>query len=109
MLSKRENCFTMTDEQWNIYLTAFSTVGTYWNFVGHDLNRKYMDKASENYDGHHSCFYFTTGIKVAFGTPDLDFGLGRYQLQLIPNFTHALAAMSFAYELDLSFDYLYFR
>ena len=35
------------------------------------------DFAKQEHDGHFAILSFTTGYKVAFGTPDLDGGHGR--------------------------------
>jgi len=42
--------------------------------------------AQEGYDGHFAVLGFTTGFKCALGTPDLDGGNGREQLQRIKAF-----------------------
>ena len=41
--------------------------------------------AANEFAGHYSILAFTTGYKVAFGTPDLDTGHGREQVLKTPS------------------------
>jgi hypothetical protein len=41
-------------------------------------------EAKKHHDGHYAIFSFTTGYKVAFGTPAIAVGSGREQLGRVP-------------------------
>lgn len=41
--------------------------------------------ACEKADGHYTIMKFTTGWRVMIGTPDLDGGSGREQVELAPH------------------------
>jgi hypothetical protein len=43
------------------------------------------DIAIYKYDGHYTIFSFTTGYRVMLGTPDLDSGAGRRELEEATN------------------------
>ncbi len=93
MKSRRENCFTMPDDQWAGYEIAYSNQP---EFPLERLMQELQDMADKLHDGHYSIFKFTTGYKVAFNTPDLFSGLGMSQIQMLPNFKTLPQAIEFA-------------
>ena len=103
MRSKRRNCFTMTDDQWEAYQIAYD------NFPQNpdELFSEFQEMAEERYDGHYTILKFTTGFKVAFGTPELYGPFGRFQVQLLPNFLTLIQAIEFAVMWNVSFENIF--
>lgn len=59
--------------------------------------------AKDKYDGHFTIFSFTTGYKAAFGTPNLDTGEGREQVNALRHHDTMSEAIDFAIQNDVSF------
>lgn len=47
----------------------------------------------EKYDGHLTIMRFTTNWKVAFGTPDLDGGFGRKEINALQGYSNLCDAL----------------
>jgi len=58
-----------------------------------DLLQTIVEFANQEHDGHFAILSFTTGYKVAFGTPDLDGGYGREQVMGLKGFKTLRDAM----------------
>lgn len=102
MKSKRSNCFTMPNDQWEGYNIAYD------NFPQNteEVWNEFEQMAKELHDGHYTILKFTKGYKAALGTPELFGTLGRFQVQLLPNFLTAVQAVGFAAMWNISFDNL---
>jgi hypothetical protein len=58
--------------------------------------------AKMKYDGHFTLLSFTTGFKFMFGTPDLDSGEGREEVQNLKSYGTPEEAVYAALEGDMS-------
>lgn len=104
MKSKRQNCFTMPDDQWAGYEIAYTN---HPEFPLENLMQELQEMSNKLHDGHYSIFKFTTGYKVAFGTPELFGYTGRFQVQLLPNFKTLNQAIEFAVMWNVNFESIY--
>ena len=52
-----------------------------------ELLARVTEEAKANHGGHFTILSFTTHVKCAFGTPDLDYGDGREEVALLPPHT----------------------
>lgn len=65
--------------------------------------REILREAQKHHDGHFTLLAFTTGFKCAFGTPDLDSGKGREQVDNLPKYGQLSEALGMLLLVPQSF------
>ena len=102
MQSKRDNCFTMTDDMWEGYKIAYNNIpqnpSQLWD--------EFQKMSDTLHDGRYTIFKYKAGFKVAFGTPTLFKYSGVFQEHLLPNFNLLIQAIEFAVMWNIHFDNL---
>lgn len=67
------------------------------------LMNLFVEQSEQLYNGHFTLLSFTSGFKAAFGTVDLDSGIGRKYVHLLPTFRSITDAVTYAINYDINF------